>query len=313
MAALFAHPGADPRQWISYGTVDPDTPEARSVRFTDENGLPLPTGPLVTVTLQPSGVTVPCRVSGSCAGNGEADWFPFLGGDEVLVVVPEGDERAGCVIIGRCNQEIDVFPLTVAGQDVTKNTFGFKRLRTPYIIETASSFMIRSAVTGAGLTITPEGNAFFVSGDGHKLVLHGSFLKLEAAGGGEFLQIDPETKELLLSAGGTTQMVFGKTASAFFSNGTLNLGTSGFAGQGHAVTLEQLAVILESLVIVLAGLATPPAWLGGPPSTLVDLALAAASVLPINPTHTATILTGLQIPTDPLGLKPGIGRPGLLM
>ena len=310
LRAGLAGPGGDTRQWVSYGIVDPGE---ESVIFTDENGEPSPIGPIVVCTLQPSGVTVPCRVSNTCAGNDEGEWVPFMPGDECIILIPEGNERAGCCIVGRLNQSIDRFPLKVAGMDVTKNTFGFKRLRTPYVIETASSFMIRSALTGAGFTIDATGNAYLVSGDGHRVILHGSFLKLEANGGEDFVQIDPSTHEILMQAGGVTQFAIGKSTSAFFTEGTLNLGTSGFAGQGHPVTVEMLSVILESLVIVLAGLATPPAWLGGPPSTLVDLALTAASILPINPTHTATILTALQIPVDPLGLKPGIGRAGLLL
>ena len=51
-----------PQQWISYATVDPDSPDAPSVRFADEAGNPLPYGPMVNVTLQPSGVSLSARV-----------------------------------------------------------------------------------------------------------------------------------------------------------------------------------------------------------------------------------------------------------
>lgn len=245
MRAAFAGPGADTRQWSSFGTVDPGE---KSVIFTDENGDPSPIGPIVVVTLHPSGITVPCRVAGSVAGQDEGEWFPFLPGDEVEVIVNEGDERAGCVIVGRLNQSIDRFPLTVAGQDVTKNTFGFKRLRTPYIIETASSFMIRSAVTGAGLTIDQEGNAFFISGDGHKIVLHGSFLKFGNADDSTFLQIDTDGDSVMLQGGGTTQFVLDKDASTFFTMGTLDVGTGGAAGSGHAITVEQVICLLVNFL-----------------------------------------------------------------
>ncbi len=310
--SAIAGPGADTRQWVSYAIVDPGE---KSVIFTDENGDPSPIGPIVVCTLQPSGITVPCRVSSSCAGNLEGEWAPFMPGDECIVLIPEGDERAGCCIVGRLNQSIDKFPLMVAGMDVTKNTFGFKRLRTPYVIETSSSFMIRSALTGAGLTLDKTGNLFLVSGDGHQVVLHGSFLKFAAKGGDDFVQIDPHTHEILMQAGAgsPTQFAIGEDASTFYTQGTLNIGTSGFSGQGHAVTLEQLVVILESLVLVLGGLATPPAWLAGPPATLIDAALTAAAILPLNPQHNPIILAGLQVPADPLGLKPGIGRAGLML
>lgn len=115
----------DPRQWISMGTIDEDSEDARSIRFNDDDGAPLPTGPLVTVTLQPSGITVTCRVASFIAGVGESAWFPFQQKDEVIVAIPQGSERAGPVILGRLNQALDTFPAVVAGQDTSKNTFDF--------------------------------------------------------------------------------------------------------------------------------------------------------------------------------------------
>lgn len=337
MAAAFAGPGQDTRQWVSYGLVDPGD---KSVIFTDEDGNVLPTGPLVIVTLQPSGITVPCRVGGSCAGNQEGEWFPFLPGDEVLVAVPEGDERAGCVIISRLNQDIDKFPLIVAGQDVTKNNFGFKRLRTPYVIETASSFMIRSAITGAGLTIDPTGNCYFNSGDGHQIVMHASFMKFADASGDNFLQVDPDKSEVLLQAGGTTQLTLDKSASTFFTMGTLDIGTGGTAGAGHAVTAEQVFAILANFCVFLA-------TTGGVASLSGILATASAfdavfsawiqqMSIPATPFCASPITPGSQfaqlpltfgpvgainagmlllslLPPDPTGAapSPGIGRPNL--
>lgn len=310
--AAFAGPGMDTRQWCSYATVDPGE---GSVIFVDDKGNPSPIGPIVVCTLQPSGITVPCRVSSMCAGNQEGEWFPFMGGDEVLVAIPEGDERAGCTIIGRYNQSIDVFPLKVAGMDVTKNNFAFKRLRTPYVIETSASFTIRSALTGAGLTIDPTGNCYFMSGDGHRIALNGSFLKMEAKGGVDFLQIDPTAHEVLLSAGETTQFLLGKSKSSFFSTGTLNIGTAGFSGQGHAITAEQVLVLLQAVIIGLgaAGVAGLPTL--STPATaavLLNAAIAAATILPILPMQPA-LITALKAPPDPLGENPGIGRAGLLL
>src|ERR1019366_2087115 len=121
----------DTRQWVSYGTVSPETPDAKSTTFTKEYG------PLVNVKLHPTGIPVVCRVAHEVAGNGEGEWFPFIEGDEVIVLIPEGDETAGCVIMGRLNQEIDFWPTIVAGQDPRLNNFAFRRMRTPYIFETA--------------------------------------------------------------------------------------------------------------------------------------------------------------------------------
>ncbi len=339
MGAAFAGPGQDTRQWVSYGIVAPGN---ESVIFTDDTGNVLPTGPLVIVNLEPSGITVPCRVSAATAGNQEGEWLPFLPGDEVLVVIPEGDERAGCVIIGRLNQDIDKFPLLVAGQDVTKNNFGFKRLRTPYIIETASSFMIRSAITGAGITIDPTGNCFFNSGDGHQLVMHASFMKFADKSGDNFLQVDPSASEVLLQAAGTTQLNLGKSASSFFTMGTFDIGTGGAAGGGHAVTAEQVFAILANFCVFLntsggvaslSGIlasasafdAVYSAWIQqmsvplspflpvpgapAPGSLFVQCPL---TFSPIGAINTGMLELSL-IPPDPTGAAPmpGIGRPNL--
>lgn len=313
MMAALAGPGMDPRQWISFGLVNDGE---KSVIFTDDDGKVSPVGPIVTVTLEPSGIVVPCRVASSCAGNEEGEWFPFMPRDEVLVAIPEGDERAGCTIIGRLNQSIDTFPLRVAGQDVTKNNFGFKRLRTPYIIETASSFMIRSAITGAGITIDQTGNCYWVSGDGHRIVMHGSFLKLESGGGKDFFQIDPEEHEVLIQAAGSTQFAMNSGKSSFFTKGTFNFGTSGMAGTGHAITVEQVAVILQAIAIGLSAFSAPGALaaLSTPAASaaLVNAALGVASGLPIALLLPA-ITAGLAVPVDPFGAKPGIGRAGFML
>ena len=153
---LMRGPGMDTRQWISYGIVDADNPEARSVRFNDDGGTPLPEGVLVAVTLMPSGISVTCRVSSQNAGSGEGEYSPFGPGDEVLVAIPEGNERAGCAIIGRFNNAHDVFPQQVAGQDITNNDTTVRRLKTPYVLETAASYMVRSALSGASFSRAPR-------------------------------------------------------------------------------------------------------------------------------------------------------------
>lgn len=129
-AAAYARPGQDTRSWVSFGLVHHQDPK-QIVTFDEEYGCPL-----VCVTLQPSGSNVHCRVSSMVAGNGEGEWHPFVEGDEVLVVLPEGHESAGPVIIGRLNNSLDKFPMdSVAGQDPTTNVFAFRRRRTPFIEE----------------------------------------------------------------------------------------------------------------------------------------------------------------------------------
>lgn len=157
MGEALARPGMDTRQWVSYGTVSPqqnvDGEVVDSVEFDDE------LGPLVNVRLQPSDIDIRCRVAQRFAGAGEGEYSPFVEGDEVLVVLPLGDERAGCVIIGRLNNSIDTFPDTsVAGQDPTRNTFAFERRRTPFIQEYASSYMLRVASHGGFFLISDSGS-----------------------------------------------------------------------------------------------------------------------------------------------------------
>lgn len=251
MSAGFSRPGSDTRQWLSVATVDPDNDDARSVVFDGDDG-PLPFGPLVNVTLQPSNLPVTCRVVSGCAGNGEGEWYPFLPGDEVLVAVPEGDERAGCLIIGRLNNGIDQWPRTVAGQDATKNTFGFRRMRTPYILETASSYMVRSALTGANFTIDQTGNLFLVSGDGHKLTFGADAISLGNADNSSFFQIDTDTGDATLQASNTAQLIVSAALSQWITPGQIQFSASGTGSPQHAITLEQVVNLFINFLYLLA-------------------------------------------------------------
>lgn len=155
-AEAYRRPGMDTRQWVSYALVSPSQDVGGetidSVEFDDE------LGPLVNVKLQPSNIEVRCRVAQRFAGAGEGEYSPFIEGDEVIVLIPEGDERAAPVIVGRLNNSIDVFPAeSVAGQDPTNNTFAFERRRTPFVTEYASSYMLRVASHGGFLLISDNG------------------------------------------------------------------------------------------------------------------------------------------------------------
>lgn len=316
VGVAFARPGMDPRQWLSYGVVDQETETARSTLFDDAEGNPITYGPIVNVTLQPSNIPVACRVLGHVAGQEEGEWFPFLPGDEVLVAIPEGNERAGCVIMGRLNNEIDVWPRLVAGQDATSNVFGFRRLRTPYIIETASSYMIRSALTGANLTIDQKGSLFLVSGDGHQIVMGADFVKLGEADGDSFVQIDMETKDVLLQASGVAQLLLSESKSMIVTPGELQISVTGTGSPGHAITTEQVVNIIHNLLLQIGitqpGIVTGAALAAAAP-VIVNAALALAAVAPITPVLPG-ITGGLLGPatTDPTGQFPGIGRPGFM-
>lgn len=254
-------PGMDTRSWVSYGTVDQGTPEQPPIIFKDADGNPNPYGPQVMVTLQPSGISVPCRIANAIAGDGEAEYYPYVPGDEVLVLIPEGDERAGCAIVGRLNQELDAFPLVVAGQDVTKNTFGFRRVRTPFIVETASSYLIRSALTGSQIGIDQEGKVIINDGDQGSLAIGPEAIGLSSGDGESFVTIFPASKETYLGAGTSTFLLKSGGESKFISDGAISFATLGGSPNGTAVTAEQVVAIIMN---VLAQLATSGSFTAGP-------------------------------------------------
>lgn len=315
IAAALSRPGNDPRQWASFGIVDDETPDARSVIFDDSMG------PLVNVTLQPSDIPVVCRVASYVAGQDEGEWFPFLPGDEVQVIVNEGNERAGCVIVGRLYNEIDKWPRTVAGQDATKNIFGFRRLRTPYVIETASSYMVRSALTGASLTIDQTGNLFLVSGDGHKLVMSADAMQFGEASGDTFLQIDMDKKDALIQVGGTAQYIFSNTETVFNTPGSMSITTSGVSNLHHAVTLEQVVGLMLNFAAMIIGNA-PTSGLGAIISSpdVLDVMVSAmllATSTPVPPTVPEPVPFGnyalFPLTFGIYGPDPLTGKPVLLV
>jgi hypothetical protein len=296
---LFRGPGMDTRQWVSYGIVDADSPDAHSVRFNDDNGQALPEGVLVGVTLQPSGIAVTCRVSSLNAGSGEGEYSPYGAGDEVLVAIPEGNERAGCVIIGRLSNAHDIFPQAVAGQDVTNNDTTFRRMKTPYVLETGASYMVRSALTGASFSIDPTGAVILNDGEGAMLALNQSVISLQDKTGAVMLQMDPDALTTTLQAD-TTSLQLAAGASAFLSSGTLNIGTGGLPGAGHAITLEQVINLFVNYTYFLYTAS----------STLAtDFAKPAGPLFPATfPTNFITMITAwLQGAVSPLPPTPVLG------
>jgi hypothetical protein len=249
---LFAGPGADTRSWMEYGQVQPNSGNANSVRFDDEDGNPLPQGVLVDVKLMPSGIILPCRVGGHVAGLGEAEFSPFGPGDEVLVAIPGGNERNGGVIIQRLTNLSDTFPRTVAGLDATQNNITFKRLRTPYILETAASYLVRSALTGAQIAMDASGNLFFADGEGSLLSISATTVTLQGPGGNALVQIDPEQNNVAIQSNATSLIIDDTNGSRFLSGNSLSLGTLGINPGQHAISLEQVLNLLANLICVLA-------------------------------------------------------------
>ena len=339
---VLARPGMDPRQWISYGLVEADAGDVHSVMFDDDDGTPIAMGPRVMVTLQPSNITVPCRVSNMVAGVGEGGWVPFGPKDEVLVAVPEGDERSGCVIIGRLNNELDTWPRVVAGMDATKNTFGFWRLRTPFVIETAASFLIRSALTTAQIGIDPDGQVILADGDQNHLMFSTAGFSMANKAQDIMVQADYDGRTATLAAGtARLDLADGQKDSQLFTAGMLKLIGGGAGATGHAVTIEQVLNVLMNYTCVLAQLGwfagtgpAPGVWNVDPyATTQLNTILSALLPATVSPTpigtlgapggNLAQLAPGLQLlgvalanplpAQDPTGFLPGIGRAAVML
>lgn len=324
LRTIFSDPDAA-RQWFSAGTVlDNSSGDEKSVRFDDDDGSPLELGVLIDVKLHPSGIDVPCRVASQCAGDGESEFHPFGPGDEVFVAICNGNERGGAVIIGRGNQKYDKFPRQVAGMDVTKNNVAFKRLRTSYVIESATAITLSVASTGSSFTLDPTGNVWIKDGNLNLLAMTADTIMFGPVdSSGELqagVQIDPSKKTVTLVAD-TTALVLDNTDSQFQSAGSLKLSTAGNAALSHATTIEAISnVLISELTIIAAGFTA----IGAIPVTGVAAAavftaivaafapiLAAAAALPLSPAVAAAITAGLSKPAVPG--TPGLGAPGLLI
>ncbi len=243
----------EPRQqWVSYGTVDKGSDAAPSV-VLDGEGENLPYGPMVSVTLQPSGIAVHCRIASQVAGDGEAEYYPFVEGDEVVVLIPEGHERAGALVIGRMNQSLDGWPATVAGQDATKNKFGFRRMRTPFIVETAAAYLIRSALTGSQIGIDALGQVIVNDGEKGSMVIGPEAIGFSSGDGSTFVTLFPATKEVFIG-GDTASLLIAAKESKFISQGKISFSTAGGLPNGSAVTAEQVVALLINVFAYLGKL-----------------------------------------------------------
>ena len=246
-----AGPGMDSRQWTSMGVVDPDEGSQRAVSYDPDFG------PLVHVTLQPSGIPVVCRVGSVCAGSGEADGEAFSAGDEVVVVVPEGDERTGPVIVARTNNTISPYPMRVAGIDVANNV-SFKRRIGPIAYESNTAIIFRVASVESFFSLSQDGNATLSSGDKSFLHIGSDFLGMQTGDAEMVLQANQNTKEWHIeSQDGTnsTIMRIGGSSPGVYSSQPFTIATQGQQPWQHLVTLEQFIAILAT---VLGGLGSTP-------------------------------------------------------
>ncbi|HOA00808.1 MAG TPA: hypothetical protein PKI27_00720 [Dermatophilaceae bacterium] len=325
-------PGIDPRQWISYGLVEGQTQDDTEpeVVFDEQYG------PLVKVMLQPSMVPVYCRTAGSVAGNGEGEFHPYVKGDEVLVAIPEGAETADCCIIGRLNNAIDKFPMdSIAGQDPTTNTFGFRRCRTPVVHEYAGPYTIRSALTGALIGIDSKGAVTLLNGDSSGFQIGSDVIGISTKDGSALIQLNFTDKCISLRL---DDAVLNLSATGGVGNNTLsvpdalNIITSGNAATEHAATTESVVNLVAHMLMQLGiaiDTANPGPLTGAALASLMALPLADAAYAlavpiaqstPMTDTLTASMAAiatafGACLPkvSSFPQTSPGIGCPGLII
>jgi len=312
-AAGMARPGIDPRQWISYGIVHATDPKD-VVTFDEEYGQPL-----VCVTLQPSDHAVHCRVASTVAGNGEGEYHPFVKGDEVLVAIPQGIEAAGPVIIGRLNNAFDKFPMdSVAGQDPTTNTFAFRRRRTPFIEELSGPIMLRSAPTGAFLSIDLNGVVTLRDGEKNAFQVSADVFGYVSGDGTAVLQMSLTGQQFIMQMGSAYMQLSHKSAdpNTILVPGTFVLGSSGNTPAEHVATAESVVMMFKSFLTLFG----TPLGIIGPAldAALASIVSATTAGLADTPLTAAAIVasfaTAMQKPpAAPIQLMPGLGCAGFLV
>jgi hypothetical protein len=314
-----ARPGMDSRTWASMALVvgtDDDPP----VIFEDGQQL-------VQVQLEPSKLPALCRVAASIAGDGEAEFSPWVVGDEVLVVMPSGGPDSA-IITGRLNNELDRFPTeSVAGQDPTTNTFAFRRRRTAHVEEYAGPILLRSALTGAFLSID-EGGVFTVRAtDGCSLQLGPDAMQMqgpqsETSPPRFILQVDMVGEHFLLQVGDAVMCLGSSSAdpdrNAISVPTALSLGTAGNAPLEHVATTEGVANFFAAfLAIYGTTLGVPAPAVDAAVAALVAAAATSAPYSTLTATHEALALAfsaGVQKQaTGQVQLRPGLGCGGLLV
>jgi len=321
MRQVFQGPGIDTRNFVSFATVNQETEDTKSVTFDEE------LGPLVTVTLQPSGKIINCRVAQTHSGAGEGSYAPFIAKDEVIVIIPNGNENNYGVIVGRMPNAIDSFPTIVAGAESTLNNVTFHRYRSPQITETTSGWLLRNATTGSQFAVDEKGQIIASDGDKNHLMIGPDSVGFVTGDEGAFMQLDPAEKTVSIGAdtSGTTFTV-GKD-STFTTYGTVTFATGGFFADGHAITGEQVVALLASYTCALYAIGYFTPLVPPNPTTLTTMLSAAivglASPLPAGPAPGGNI-TALQgaiatallvppVPPIPGTLVPGFAKANFSM
>lgn len=335
LAAGMQGPENDTRQWVSFGTVRGGTTEDDPcVEFEDDQ-------PLVRVLLHPSLKEVRARVAMSVAGNGEAEWHPFVPDDEVIVVIPEGNERAGATIVGRLCNAIDKFPDgSIAGQDPRKNAFAFSRRKTPVVQELNGPVMLRSALTGGFISIDDAGVLTLRGGNPSDpdakqpapgLQMGPDGISMQDASTKYGISLGPTSGALLVLVDDAVLSLSsssGGKPSQIGVPGSLAIGTAGNPPLEHATSAEAVANVIMCFVQtwtaalalsspgLLTGAALAAASNLATTGPLMATALTLAGTKSITPDILGAILTAVAAPkaNTPGGqLSPSVGSPGLLI
>lgn len=324
-------PGMDPRQWISYGVVTAGNETDEIVVFDEDEGQPL-----VRVLLEPTKIPVYARVAFSFAGNGEGEWHPYVQGDEVLLAIPEGNERQ-CVIIGRLCNGIDKFPMaSVAGQDPTTNSFAFRRRRTPLIEEVNGPILFRSAMSEALFSIDTAGNITIRDGQRSVFQMSPDVIGLQGPSDSStppdvLLQLNLTNRQFTLQMGDAVLNLSASDATPEPNNflgvaGTMTVSAAGNAATEHVMTAEafwhclQHALHVMGAAITALGAAPLTGAALGPlfaiPATTATLTAAAtaAGAAPSLLAAAVAAAFAAQPPKTPAvpQVSPGLGSAGFL-
>lgn len=151
-----AGPDIDSRHWVSYGTVASVNGEDGTPDFGDPNAvLVTPAGVEVDVVLEPIGHPITCRY-GIAAG---AVFIcpPIFPGDQVMVIVPDGDSSMIPEIVRIIPGSSDPIPVGDDGKPVFQNDRFLIMSKVPIEIRSTNGTMVRITddlveLGGAGVT-----------------------------------------------------------------------------------------------------------------------------------------------------------------
>lgn len=280
-------------QWVSMGVVSND-PEVPPVVFSKDDGQIY-----VNVSLEPSKAPARCRVSSFVAGAGEGEYFPFLGGDEVVVVLPLGREDSGAVIVGRLNNQLDAFPMdSVAGQDPTANAFALRRRRTPTVEEFAGPVLFRNALSGALFSLDNKGGVTIKDGENSAFQISADALTLQGPSTPTtspklLFQMNFTEERALLQVGDAQLLMSGSGAPSQAGQAYLTLPADLFVSFGNNQPAEHVATI-ESVLALLEVALTAIGGGFGVPALAALVAAVAAGGAPMGTLQTA-LATGLPL------------------